>query len=179
MAQESITIARPYAEAVFAAAKQSGRLPQWSDALAFLSLVMTDAAMQDVVGNPKVGKQRLTALLLDIAGERLDAEAQNLVRLLVDNDRIQLLPQIAAHFEQRKHEAQGMLDVSVVSAFPVTDEQKNSLAKALQAKLGREITITTSEDPSLIGGVRIRAGDLVIDGSVQGQLTKLANELGL
>lgn len=179
MAQESITIARPYAEAVFAQAMASQQLQEWSASLAFLSAVMSDAAMRAVIGNPKVGKQRLSDLILDISAGQINEACRNLVRLLVDNDRIQIVPQIAALYEQRKHEAEGVLEVNVESAFPVTDEQQRSLADALKAKLGREISITTSEDPALIGGVRIRAGDLVIDGSVQGQLTKLANELGI
>ena len=179
MAQESITIARPYAEAVFARAKESDSLDQWSETLAYMGAVMSDPAMSGVIGNPNVEKSQLTDLVIEIGGEQFGDEAKNLVRLLVENDRLSIAPQIAEQYEALKSESQGVLEVDVVSAFPVDDDQKEAIANALKAKLGRDINITTSEDPELIGGMRIRAGDLVIDGSVQGQLTKLANELGI
>ncbi|OOY90822.1 F0F1 ATP synthase subunit delta [Solemya velum gill symbiont] len=165
MAQESITIARPYADAIFARAKESSSLEQWSQTLELLGTVMSDAAMSDVVGNPNISKQQLTEMILGIGGEQLTGEAENLVRLLVENGRLVIAP--------------GVLEVELVSAYVIDEDQKQALADALKAKLGSDINMTTSEDPELIGGMRIRAGDLVIDGSVQGQLTKLANELGI
>ncbi|OOZ40156.1 F0F1 ATP synthase subunit delta [Solemya elarraichensis gill symbiont] len=179
MAQESITIARPYADAVFARAKESSTLEQWSQTLELLGTVMSDAAMSDVVGNPNISKQQLTEMILGIGGEQFSDEAENLVRLLVENGRLVIAPQIATLFEERKNAERGVLEVDLVSAYAIDEDQKQALADALKAKLGSDINMTTSEDPELIGGMRIRAGDLVIDGSVQGQLTKLANELGI
>jgi F-type H+-transporting ATPase subunit delta len=179
MAQESITIARPYADAVFSRAKESGMLEQWSQTLELLGAVMSNAAMADVVGNPNISKQQLTEMILEIGGEQFSGEAENLVRLLVENSRLVIAPQIAALFEERKNAERGVLEVELVSAYAIDEDQKQALAETLKAKLGSDINMTTSEDPELIGGMRIRAGDLVIDGSVQGQLTKLANELGI
>ncbi|KHF26522.1 F0F1 ATP synthase subunit delta [Solemya velum gill symbiont] len=179
MAQESITIARPYADAIFARAKESSSLEQWSQTLELLGTVMSDAAMSDVVGNPNISKQQLTEMILGIGGEQLTGEAENLVRLLVENGRLVIAPEIATLFEERKNAERGVLEVELVSAYVIDEDQKQALADALKAKLGSDINMTTSEDPELIGGMRIRAGDLVIDGSVQGQLTKLANELGI
>jgi F-type H+-transporting ATPase subunit delta len=179
MAQESITIARPYADAVFSRAKESDTLEQWSQALELLGAVMGNAAMADVVGNPNISKQQLTEMILEIGGEQFSGEAENLVRLLVENSRLVIAPQIAALFEERKNAERGVLEVELVSAYAIDEDQKQALAETLKAKLGSDINMTTSEDPELIGGMRIRAGDLVIDGSVQGQLTKLANELGI
>jgi F-type H+-transporting ATPase subunit delta len=179
MAQESITIARPYADAVFSLAKESGMLEQWSQTLELLGAVMSNAAMADVVGNPNISKQQLTEMILEIGGEQFSGEAENLVRLLVENSRLVIAPQIAALFEERKNAERGVLEVELVSAYAIDEDQKQALAETLKAKLGSDINMTTSEDPELIGGMRIRAGDLVIDGSVQGQLTKLANELGI
>lgn len=179
MAQESITIARPYADAVFARAKESNSLDQWSETLAFLGAVMSDAAMAGVVGNPKISRSDLYDLMNEIGGERFGDEAKNLLRLLIENGRLAIAPQIATQFEALMNQEKGILLVDVTSAYAIDDDQKQVLSEALKAKLGRDIEISTSEDPELIGGMRIRAGDLVIDGSVQGQLTKLANELGI
>ena len=179
MAHEASTIARPYAEAVFDRAKETGTLEQWSGALAFIATVMQDATMQTLVSNPNLTDARLTELMLDIAGDSLPDEGANLVRLLVENDRLTIVPQIAEQFEQLKSREQGKLDVQVTTAFPLSEAQSAAIAQALKAKLGRDINISSVEDPELIGGMHIRAGDLVIDGSVQGQLTKLANELGI
>ena len=154
-------------------------LDKWSDALALLAAVAADPAMIAISDNPNVGKGQVTDLLLDICGEHMDEEGKNLTRLLVENDRLRVLPQIAQLFEARKADTEGKLEVEVTSAYPLDDAQKQAIADALKEKLNREIEVVTIEDPELIGGMRIYAGDLVIDGSVQGQLTKLANELGI
>ena len=179
MAQEASTIARPYAEAVFDRARETGSLDQWSDMLAFVAAIMQDDTLKAVVNNPNMTDAQITALVLDIAGERVSGEGANLVRLLVENDRLGIVAQIAQQFEELKSREQGRLDVLVTTAFPLSETQSGIIADALKAKLGREISITSVEDPELIGGMHIRAGDLVIDGSVQGQLKQLANELGI
>jgi F-type H+-transporting ATPase subunit delta len=104
-------------------------------------------------------------------------EGANLVKLLVQNDRLGLVPEIALQFEQLKREHQGLLKVRVVAAFPIEDDQRDAIAAALKARLNREIEVAAETDPALLGGMIIRAGDLVIDGSVRGQLDKLAAEL--
>ena len=110
-------------------------------------------------------------------GERLDEEGRNLVKLLVQNDRLPLLPDIAALYERLKRERQGVLQVEVISAYTLDQAEKQTLAGVLKERLDRDIEINAERDPDLIGGILIRAGDLVIDGSVRGQLHKLDNEL--
>ncbi|MCB1788207.1 MAG: F0F1 ATP synthase subunit delta [Chromatiaceae bacterium] len=179
MAGDATTIARPYAEAVFARAVETDKLDLWSDMLDLLAVAARDPALSGLIASPKLDRAQMTELMLDIGGGRLSDEGQNLVRVLVANGRLAVLPEIAALFEIRKAEQQGTLDVEVTSAFAMPAAQEQQLADALKRKLGREIRITTSQDPELIGGFKLRAGDMVIDGSVSGQLGKLANELGI
>lgn len=179
MAAEATTVARPYAEAVFKRATETGKLDLWSEMLELLAAVVRDPAMAGLIANPKLDKARKGELLVEIGGGRLSEEGQNLVRLLARNGRLGVVPEIAALYERLKSEHEGAIDVLVSAAFAVSAAQEQSLADALRRKLGRDVRISTERDPGLIGGVRIRAGDLVIDGSVQGQLTQLANQLGI
>jgi len=179
MAGEATTIARPYADAAFKRAVEGDKLGQWSDALGLLAAVVRDPAMSGLIANPKLSKTQLVELVFDIAGDKLDDEAKNLVKLMVESDRLIVMPAVAELFEAAKNAQQGTLDVQVTAAFPMDSAQETALADALKAKLGREVRITSEQDPELIGGVRIRAGDMVIDGSVRGQLAQLANELGI
>lgn len=179
MAGHATTVARPYAEAIFALARESGRLGEWSDTLQFLAAAMREPELIAFVTDPKLTPAQRAELMLAVGGARLDAEAKNLIRVLVENDRLVVLPEIAVLFETRRREAEGQTKVIVTSALPLDAAVLEQLAAALKAKLGQQVEITTEEDPSLIGGVRIRAGDTVIDGSVRGRLHQLANELGI
>ena len=179
MAGEQSTVARPYAEAVFKRAVQTGALDAWSETLSFLSQLVTDPLLSDLLDDPRLGAKQLAEFVVGLAPKRLGAEARNLVRLLAENGRLQVVPEIVQLFEQRRHEHQGTLEVEVISAFPVDAAQQAELAAALKRRLGREISVTSVQDPRLIGGVTIRAGDLVIDGSLRGQLGRLATELGI
>lgn len=177
MAGEATTIARPYAEAVFERAVETGTLDAWSEMLDLLAAVINDPAMDGIIDHPKLGRDQLVELVLEVCGDKLNSEGQNLVRLLVENDRLVIAGDIAAMYERLKNEHEGVLDVHVTSAYAMDAAQEQQLATALKKKLGREIHITSDQDPDLIGGVKIRAGDLVIDGSVLGQLSQLANVL--
>ena len=179
MAGHATTVARPYAEAVFERARETGRLGEWAETLQFLADAMREPELVAFVTDPKLTPAQRTEVMLDLGRARLDAEAQNLVRALVENDRLVVLPEIAALYETRKREAEGQTKVVVSSALPLDAAVLEQLAGALKAKLGQQVEIITEEDPSLIGGVRIRAGDTVIDGSVRGRLHQLANELGI
>jgi len=179
MAGEAITIARPYAEALFARAQESDSLESWSASLQLLAQAVQQPQLAAIVADPLFGRDRLTELMLEIGGGRLGDEGQNLVRLLVQNDRLALLPEIETMFRRLKAESERTLNVQVVSAYALKPAQEKQIAEALKKKLGREITISSEKDPDLIGGLHIRAGDTVIDGSVRGQLQQLANELGI
>lgn len=179
MAGEATTIARPYAEAVFNRAVEAGDLETWSDMLGLLAAVVKDPAMSGLIANPKLDKAQVADIMFDVCGDQLSNEGRNLVRLLVENGRLNVLADIAGMFDELKNQHQGALDVHVTSAYAMDAAQEQQLAEALKKKLGRDINISSDQDPELIGGVKVRAGDLVIDGSVQGQLSKLANVLGI
>jgi F-type H+-transporting ATPase subunit delta len=174
---ERLTLARPYAEAVFRLAKEQRRLGEWFELLSLLAVVLSDERVVRVVTNPEVEDGRILALVKDICGDKLDEQGENLVRMLIANDRLRLMPEIHSLYEDLKQEAEAAIDVEVTSAYPLESSQQKILAEALNRKLGRDINLTVSEDKSLIGGVVIRAGDLVIDGSVKGYLGELATHL--
>lgn len=177
MAGDSTTIARPYAEAAFAVAKQQGDLETWSTALGRLALICEDPQIAAQVGNPSVARERLRDLILGVAGDGLPREVQSLVALLSDNHRLPVLPDLARLFEELKTAEQGIRHVLVRSAFALSDAEQQDLAVRLKTYFGAEITLAVEEDEGLIGGVEIRADDIVIDGSIRGRLTQLANEL--
>ncbi len=179
MAGDATTFARPYAEAVFARADETDKLDQWSEMLDLLSDVVADPIMAGIVANPLFDRGDLADFVLEIGGGRLTDEGANLVKLLVRNSRLTLLPEIARQFDELKAEKDRMLKVHVISAYALKPAQEKQLAEALKKKLGREVSITSEKDPELIGGVHIRAGDMVIDGTVRGRLQQLANELGI
>lgn len=179
MATEISSIARPYAEALFAHATENGKQELWSEMLGFLAAAVEDVNMQQVVGNPAVTGQQLADLLLEIGGGRLNDEGQNLVKLVVQNKKVPALPEIARQFEALKSQSEGAIDVVITSAYEMKPAQQQLIADALQKKLNRQVNISNKTDDSLLGGVHIKAGDMVIDGSIKGQLSKLANELGI
>ncbi len=176
MAVEQTTIARPYAQALFAHARDHERLGEWSESLGFLAAIMREPEMTALTTNPKVGKDMLSTILREVASDYLDQEGLNLLQLLVDNGRLSLLPTIAQLFEQLKREAEGSVDVHLTSAYVIQPAEERMLAEALKVRFGKEVRITSEKDPDLIGGMCIRAGDLVIDGSIRGRLRQLANE---
>jgi len=179
MAGDATTIARPYAEAVFRRAVETEKLDLWSDMLGLLGAVVKDPGLSGLLANPRLTSAQKTELMLEIGAGRLDDEGQNLVKLLAQNGRLGIAADIADAYERRKAEHEGTVDVHVTTAFELKPAQETQLSDALKAKLGREIRITNEVDPELIGGFRLRAGDMVIDGSVSGQLSQLAHKLGI
>ncbi|NOT84609.1 MAG: F0F1 ATP synthase subunit delta [Methylococcaceae bacterium] len=174
---ELATLARPYATAAFKRSKETDTVLKWSGSLAFLSAVMKDKAISTIVNNPKVTKERLSALLLDIGQGQVDLEGENFLKLLVQNNRLDLLPQIAAQFEQFKADHEGYVDAEVTSAFAMSQEEQKKLAASLEKTLSKKVRIQVTVDQSLIGGVLVRAGDRVIDGSIKGQLQHMQKSL--
>ncbi len=174
---ENITIARPYAQAVFDLAVEQKALPKWSDTLSLLNTIVSDEQMHEILGNPSVKQSDLCDLVLGVCGSHIDADAQNMVKLLVENGRLNVIADIVALYEQYRAEEEKIVQANVVSAFPLSDEQKKNLTAALAKKLGRDVSLDCDVDKSLMGGAIIRAGDMVIDGSVTDQLAKLGNAL--
>lgn len=174
---ELTTIARPYAEAAFRIARDANALPVWSQMLRFMSEVASDPQVASALDSPKLTSADKAALLLSIGGERLDATGRSFVRVLVDADRIAVLPQIRTLFEALKNDADGVAKARIDSAFPLSDEQTAEIKAGLEKRFGRRIEATVNVDPALLGGARISVGDAVIDGTIVAQLAAMATRL--
>ncbi len=174
---ELTTLARPYAKAAFEYAQAHQQLANWSAMLGLAAAVSQDDTMQRVLKAPRLTSTEKATTFVEVCGDKFDAQVRNFLSIVSENNRMELLPEIADMFELYKAEREQSVDVDVTSAFALNDEQQDKLAKVLSARLGREVRLHAAEDASLIGGVVIRAGDLVIDGSVRGKLAKLAEAL--
>ena len=177
MAADRRTVARPYARAAFEEARGDKRLGEWSHAINTGAAVVKDSRVQNLLGNPHVTAQQLAELVIGIAGNGLDGQGRNFVQTLAENRRLAYLPEIAVLFEELKSAEEGVIDVTVISAAPLDEKQKLSLAEALAKKLKRQVRLHCETDRKLIGGAVLRAGDLVIDGSLRTRLERIAYEL--
>lgn len=174
---ENVTLARPYAEAAFQLAKGAAALPAWSQALNRLASVAASEEMRDCITDPRFSPEQLSSLFVGVAGDSLNADQQNFVRVLVDNDRLQVLPEIAGLFEELKNGHEGIRQANVESAFAMDDAAVKNLVTELEKKFGCKVQATVSVNPDLIGGVRIAVDDEVIDASVRGKLAAMATAL--
>jgi len=172
-----ITAARPYAKAAFEAAQASDSVQQWSQALQFLTTLVSHEDMVKVLESPQLDAASKAGLMIEIAGDQLSQQQKNFVNLLAENGRLSLINEIAELFEIFKAEAESTIEATVTSAFPLSDAQKQKITQSLKSQLGCDVSLVTETDASLIGGVVIRAGDLVIDGSAHAKLGSLAYAL--
>jgi F-type H+-transporting ATPase subunit delta len=175
---ELSTLARPYAEAIFRLARERNELAAWSDRLDAAAGVVGDARMLALIADPNVPLSKAVEILLSIAGGALGEAGGSMIRVLAENDRLTLLPEIRAQFELLRAEAEGVLEATVTTAMALTDAQKKGLIAALRSKFGRDVHVEVAIDPELIGGAVVSLGDRVIDGSVRGRLHKMASALG-
>ena len=171
---ELSTIARPYAKAAFEYARDSGQLTQWAEQLATASAVVSDDGLKAALNDPSLTAKQQARILSDVCGDALGAGMRNFIAVLAGNKRLALLPEIYLLYVQYKANQEKTVDVEVISAFDLADATRDKLAEVLGKKLERQVKVRTSTDSNLLGGVLIRAGDLVIDGSVRGRLNKLA-----
>ena len=174
---EAITVARPYALAAFDEARKLGDLKSWSDMLQSLAYAVGNAEVRAAITSPRVAKNQLEKLMLALCGGNVSATGQNFIKLLVENQRLTLLPEITALFEVMRAEAEKSMDVVVTSAFDLNETQKQKISTAMKNRMGREVRLSCEIDRNLLGGIVIRAGDKVIDGSARTQLSELANAL--
>lgn len=174
---ELATLARPYAEAAFKSSKEAGNPSEWSNALQFMAIVVRDGNLSPVIDNPRVGRDKLSTLLLDICQDQVIDAAKNLLRLLIQNDKLKLLPSIAGQFEQLRAEDEGYVNVKLFSAYALTKAEQNKYVGMLEKLLNKKVNAAVSVDKSLIGGIVAKAGDKVLDGSIKGQLNQLAKRL--
>ncbi|MEN9465842.1 MAG: hypothetical protein RL217_2023 [Pseudomonadota bacterium] len=174
---ELTTLARPYAKAVFAQAQEGKKLDVWSSDLALLAACVAEEKVAEFLQHPALTAAQQAQTLVDVCGDKLNAAAKNLITVLAENKRLMLLPEISVLFEEMKAQLENVVDVVVTAAQPLSEAQAQKLAQALKAKLQRDVRMTSEVDESLIGGAIIRAGDLVIDGSLTGKLSKLAEAM--
>ncbi len=174
---EPSTIARPYAEAVFRLADAAGALGKWADMLSDLAGVAADERVRAAINDPNLPAARVAGLFISILAGKLSGDAENLVRVLAEYGRLELLPQIREQFEALKNDREGIVEAEVQSAFELTDAQVGDLVSRLEKKFGRKVKAKVTLDRELIGGVRVLLGDKVIDGSARAQLGALENAL--
>ncbi|MCH6548338.1 MAG: F0F1 ATP synthase subunit delta [Proteobacteria bacterium] len=180
------TIARPYAQATFEFANESNGLAKWSEALGVARDLLGDGQVTKFLGNPALTDDERLSFLTDLfasAGGKSsilaggNKQGTNFLKLLLEYRRVSVLPEIADHFDALKAEVENTIDVIVTSAAPLSAAQQKTIAKALTDRLGREVNLKTEINENLIGGAVIRAGDVVIDGSLRSRLEGLANVL--
>lgn len=171
------TIARPYAQAVFQLARERNALDKWSNMLEAGDRIVRDPALSELIDDPRVNQQQLIEIVLAAAADYLDEQGANFIRLLVQNDRLNQLPEIRELFESFRREAEQTVEARVITAFPLTEAQQRQIGEALEKRLGHTVVLTETVDESLLGGMMIRIGDRVIDGSITSQLSRLARNL--
>jgi len=174
---ELATVARPYAEAAFRLAVERANFGQWSEMLGLVDGIVKDEQFASRIGDPNVNEGALEGLILGALGERLDGHGRNLVQVLIQNGRLELVPQIRALYEELRREHEGVVEAKIVSALPMSDDQTRTLVSALETRYGRKVSASVEVDPELIGGARIVIGDKVIDATVRGRLDAMANAL--
>jgi F-type H+-transporting ATPase subunit delta len=174
---EPSTVARPYAEAAFKLADEAHALGKWSEMLAALALVAENERVRAAIPDPNLTDAQVAGLFISILAGKLTGEAENFVRVLAQNGRLELLPEIRQQFEARKNEREGVVEAEVQSAFELNQAQLADLVQRLEKKTGRKVRAHVSVDRELIGGVKIVLGDKVIDGSARAQLGALETAL--
>ncbi len=174
---EAITTARPYAQAAFDEAQKLNALKPWSEMLLSLAEAVSHPDVRAVVTNPRVAKKQVEGLVEALIGSGASVQQRNFVRVLADNQRLLVLPEIAAIFETLKAEAEKTVNVVVDSAFELSAAQQDKIVSSLKKRMGREIKLVCQVNKELLGGIVIRAGDKVIDGSARTRLGEMANAL--
>jgi len=177
MMGDMTTIARPYAIAAFEYALQKNTLPAWEGMLRSAALLVEQKAIATLLSSPEVGRKKIANLFCDILAAVLDTEKQNFIRLLAENNRLPVLPDIVNLFANYRAEQEKNMTVQVVSAVTLDETYKHKLAASLTKRLQRQVSLQCAIDPTLLGGVLVRAGDRVIDGSVRGKLNRLYESL--
>jgi len=167
---EAITVARPYAEAVFRLALESKDLSQWSKILQTAAEIAQDDQIKLLVGNPLVSAMQLSELILEIGGKKFTREARNFIKLMVENKRVHVMPQVMELFEQLKAQHEGVLEAKIITAFKLEGGQLDKLVTDLEKKFNRKVEAQVSVDPEIIGGVKVEIGDEIFDASVRGKL---------
>jgi F-type H+-transporting ATPase subunit delta len=174
---ERATIARPYAKAAFAYARDANAFAGWSQGLKTAAEIVADPRVAPLTKDPRWQGEDMVKFISEVAGSKLDAGMQNFLRVLAENRRLLVLPEIAANYEVLRSAVENTVEVEVTSAVKLNDAQIEKLKAAIGTRLKRQVRMQNSVDASLLGGAVVRAGDLVIDGSLKGRLQRLATDL--
>ena len=174
---ESVTIARPYAQAVFRLACENQTLPAWSDRLQRLAMIADNSDMTEIIGNPKYSAGQIAELIVSLSGEPDNKELASFIGLLAENERLGVLGQVRDIFEALKSAEEGVKDAVIVSAYPLADAQLTTLTAELESHFGSRLRPRVELDATLIGGVRVSVGDQILDISVRGKLDSMASAL--
>jgi len=174
---ENTTVARPYAEAAFDVARERNALASWSRMLSTMAALVRDPRVAQSLDNPRLGDPEKESLLLSLMGDALDEDGRSFVRVLVDGDRIKLMPEIATLFDTLKDQAEGAAKAEIETAFELSGDQLRELTGALERRFGKRIEATVRVNRDLIGGARVTVGDTVLDGTVQAKLQAMASRL--
>ncbi|WP_286234164.1 F0F1 ATP synthase subunit delta [Thalassotalea sediminis] len=173
---ELTTIARPYAKAAFEYAVAAGAVDAWQEMLVFASEVSTNETMTSYLsGGASV--EQAQDLFIKVCDEQLNPQGQNLIKVMAENERLLVLPQVSEQFGMLKAEYEKEITVDVLSAVELTADQQSSISAALEKRLARKVKLNCSVDASIVSGLVIKAGDMVIDGSVKGKLNRLATTM--
>ena len=174
---EVITLARPYAQAIYSLAKEADALDAWSEALAFLKSVANDSTFQATVSAPDIQLTDVEDLFLSICSDQVTEEVRNFIRLLVRNGRLSVLDDVAKQYESLKADDEGVVSAVIQSAFDLDETQVGAITEILSKKLEKKISPSVTTDPNLIGGIKVYVGDKVWDASVRGRLQHMAATL--
>ncbi|MFA7554911.1 MAG: F0F1 ATP synthase subunit delta [Spongiibacteraceae bacterium] len=174
---ELSTLARPYARAAFEFALAANELSAWSQQLAVGSAVAQAGKMKKLLSSPSLTTEQQATQFMTVCGDELNGKVKNFISVLAEYKRLPLLPEISALYDEFKANREKSVEVEVTTAYELDATIQEKLAKALSAKLERDVSMHTVLDKSLIGGVVIRAADIVIDGSIRGRLNKLAEAM--
>lgn len=174
---DNASIARPYAKAVFDLAQEADAFDAWTTVLEQFAVISNDADFSALVSDPRVDGAKVAELLIDLAEDNLPEGGVNFINLLVQNDRLRSLVDINQQYVDLVAKAKAIVNAEIITAMPLTDDQKSSLAAALEKRLGLKVELAEIVDTDLIGGAIIKAGDMVIDGSAKGRIEKLTSAL--
>lgn len=170
-------IARPYAKAIFALALADNKLHEWSEILNMFTYITQNIYVEKILGNPEINWQQRASLFAEICAQVIDEKGKNFLEVLAKQKRLAILPLITDLYEQLRNKHENIVKIKIISAIPLLKEQQEKLQQRLQKRIGTKIIPQYQQDQSLLGGIVIRIGDQVIDGSVRGKLQKLEKYL--
>ncbi|AGB80381.1 MULTISPECIES: F0F1 ATP synthase subunit delta [Pseudocitrobacter] len=173
---EFVTVARPYAKAAFDFAVEHNSVERWQDMLAFTAEVTKNEQMAELLSGA-MAPETLAKSFIAVCGEQLDENGQNLIKVMAENGRLRVLPDVLEQFIHLRAASEAVAEVEVTSATALSEEQLAKISAAMEKRLSRKVKLNCNIDKSVMAGIIIRSGDMVIDGSVRGRLERLADVL--